>query len=62
VTGMSGLLYLAGAVLLGGGFLYYAIRLFISHDDAIPMMTFKYSIYYLAALFSVLLIDHYIVF
>jgi len=62
VTGMSGLLYLAGAVVLGGGFLYYAIRLFISHDDAIPMMTFKYSIYYLAALFSVLLIDHYIVF
>jgi protoheme IX farnesyltransferase len=62
VTGMSGLLYLAGAVLLGGGFLYYAIRLFIVHDDAIPMMTFKYSIYYLAALFSVLLIDHYIVF
>ena len=62
VTGMSGLLYLAGAVLLGGGFLYYAIRSFIAHDDAIPMMTFKYSIYYLAALFSVLLIDHYIVF
>jgi protoheme IX farnesyltransferase len=62
VTGMSGPLYLAGAVLLGGGFLYYAIRLFIAHDDAIPMMTFKYSIYYLAALFSVLLIDHYIVF
>ena len=61
VTGMSGLIYLAGALLLGGGFLYYAIRLFRAHDDSIPMTTFKYSIYYLAGLFSVLLVDHYVV-
>ena len=61
VTGMSGLIYLAGALLLGGGFLYYAIRLFRAHDDSIPMTTFTYSIYYLAGLFSVLLVDHYVV-
>ena len=60
VTGMSGLLYLVGALVLGGGFLYCAIRMYRMRDDAIPMITFRYSIYYLAGLFSVLLVDHYI--
>lgn len=57
---MSGPLYLAGAVLLGGGFLYYAVRMQIDHSDRLAMKTFKYSILYLMALFAVLLIDHYI--
>ncbi len=60
LTGMSGMFYLLGAVLLGGGFLYYAARLkFVNHDD-IAMKTFAYSITYLIALFSFLLVDHYI--
>lgn len=57
---MSGLLYLAGAVLLGGIFLYYAVRMQIDHSDRLAMRTFSYSIIYLMALFAVLLIDHYI--
>ena len=60
VTGMSGVLYLVGALGLGAGFLYYALRLFKADDDTVPMSTFKYSIYYLAALFAVLLTDHYV--
>lgn len=57
---MSGPLYLAGAVLLGGGFLYHAIRMQIDHSDRLAMKTFRYSIWYLMTLFAVLLIDHYL--
>jgi protoheme IX farnesyltransferase len=60
VTHMSGLLYLAAAVVLGVIFLYYAIRLFRSDDDRFAMPTFGYSISYLGLLFLFLLIDHYI--
>lgn len=60
-TRMSGGLYLAGAVLLGGGFLYHAVALYRRRDDArLPMRTFAYSIYYLAELFAFLLLDHYL--
>lgn len=60
ITHMSGLIYLLGAVSLGGGFMYYAIRLYRSEDKSLPMRTFGYSIYYLAGIFSALLLDHYI--
>ena len=60
ITGMSGLLYLSGALLLGGGFLYYAVQLKFAPRQDSPMTTFRYSITYLMALFSFLLIDHYI--
>jgi len=60
LTGMSGVLYLFGAVLLGAGFLYYAIRLKYDETHDTAMQTFAYSISYLMALFSFLLIDHYI--
>ena len=56
---MSGALYLVAALALGGTFLGYAIRLFRNYSDALARATFKYSIFYLAALFSALLIDHY---
>jgi protoheme IX farnesyltransferase len=59
ITGMTGLLYLFGALLLGGGFLYYALKLKFAPFDDSPMATFRYSIWYLMALFSFLLIDHY---
>jgi protoheme IX farnesyltransferase len=59
-TGMSGLLYLLGAVLLGAGFLFYALRLKLSPRPDIAMKTFGYSIIYLMALFSFLLVDHYV--
>ena len=60
LTGMSGVFYLLGAVLLGSGFLYYAARLKLVEHDDVAMKTFAYSITYLIALFSFLLVDHYI--
>jgi protoheme IX farnesyltransferase len=57
---MSGFVYLAGALLLGGGFLYYAIRLMQGRDEKIAMQTFGYSIWYLMAIFALLLVDHYV--
>ncbi len=60
LTGMAGMLYLMGAVLLGGGFLYYALRLKFVENGQVAMKTFAYSITYLIALFSFLLVDHYI--
>ena len=59
-TGMSGPLYLLGAVVLGLGFLYWAVLLMIGKDPRVPMQTFWYSIIYLMALFVVMLLDHYI--
>jgi len=60
LTGMSGLIYLAGALLLGIGFLYFAVRLLKSPEDKrLPMRTFGYSINYLMLLFIILLVDHY---
>jgi protoheme IX farnesyltransferase len=57
---MSGLPYLVAAVLLGGVFLLHAIKLWRDYSDALARATFKYSIVYLAALFSALLVDHYL--
>jgi protoheme IX farnesyltransferase len=59
LTGMSGPLYLAGALLLDGGFLYYALKLKFKPQPDTPMATFRYSISYLMALFTFLLVDHY---
>jgi len=56
---MSGLIYLAGAIALGIGFLYYAIALYRSDSDSLAMKTFGYSIFYLSLLFGFLLADHY---
>ncbi len=56
---MSGLLYLVAALALGGVFLLYAIQLYRDYSDELARATFKFSIYYLAALFSALLVDHY---
>ena len=56
---MSGPLYLAAALAFGGVFVGYAVRLYRNYSDVLARATFKYSIWYLAALFSALLIDHY---
>jgi protoheme IX farnesyltransferase len=60
ITGMSGLFYLGGAVVLGLVFLYYAIRLLNPPDELFAMEVFKYSIWYLMILFAFLLIDHWV--
>ena len=56
---MSGALYLAAALALGGVFVWHAVGLYRNYSDALSRATFKYSIFYLAALFSALLVDHY---
>jgi protoheme IX farnesyltransferase len=62
VTGMSGIIYLVGALILGLRFLHYAVRLLIGDDRRVALNTFKYSIVYLMALFVVLLVDHFVLF
>lgn len=59
-TRMSGWLYFIGAIVLGGIFLIYAIRMQSGKDPRIAIKTFGYSILYLMALFALLLVDHYI--
>lgn len=56
---MSGLPYLVAAVALGGAFVHHALRLYARYSDALARATFRFSILYLAALFSALLLDHY---
>jgi heme o synthase len=56
---MSGAIYLAAALILGGVFLLYTVQLYREYSAELARATFKYSIWYLAALFSVLLVDHY---
>ncbi|MGA9855030.1 MAG: heme o synthase [Gammaproteobacteria bacterium] len=60
LIGMSGFLYLIGALTLGGIFLVYAFALRYRSDPSLPMRIFRYSIVYLTALFLLLLVDHYI--
>jgi protoheme IX farnesyltransferase len=60
LTGMSGLLYLAGVTVLNLGFLWYAFRLLSDNDERLPMQTFGYSVIYLMVLFIFLLADHFL--
>jgi protoheme IX farnesyltransferase len=60
VYGMSGWIYLAAALVLDGMFLYYAVRIYIAYSDRLAQQTFRYSVLYLAALFTALLLDHYV--
>ncbi len=60
LTGMSGLIYLVSAVLLGLGFIYYAVLMMRNKDNKTAMKTFVYSIVYITLLFAALLIDHYL--
>jgi protoheme IX farnesyltransferase len=57
---MSGVLYLAAAVALGSVFFAHAVALYRRYSDALARRTFRFSILYLAALFSALLVDHYL--
>jgi heme o synthase len=60
VIRMSGALYLVSALILGGIFLGYALRIYFAYSDAVAQKTFRYSIAYLAFLFAALLVDHYL--
>ena len=60
-VGMSGWLYILGALILGAGFLYWAIMMMLDRNPNAGMDTFKYSIVYLMALFIIMLVDHYFI-
>jgi protoheme IX farnesyltransferase len=60
VVRMSGFVYLSSALVLGGVFIAYALRIYVAYSDAVAQKTFRYSIAYLAALFAALLVDHYL--
>ena len=57
---MSGLLYLAGALVLGLMFLWHAWKMFDESADRQPIKTFVFSINYLMWLFGIMLVDHYL--
>ena len=58
LTLVSGPVYLSGAIVLGGVFLWYAVRMQTDHSDHLALRTFNYSVFYLMALFAFLLLDH----
>ena len=59
LTRMSGLLYLAAALVLDTGFLYYALALKLTTRGAADA-GFRFSVTYLMWLFAALLMDHYL--
>ena len=60
VSGMSGWLYLAAAVVLGVGFCGFAWRLLRNYSDDLARATFRFSLIHLSVLFAALLLDHYV--
>ena len=60
IAGMSGLIYLVSAAILGAGFTGYAWKLWRNYSDALARKTFRFSIWHLMLLFAALLIDHYV--
>ncbi|KUJ83056.1 protoheme IX farnesyltransferase [Microbulbifer flavimaris] len=60
-TAMLGWLYLLGAVVLGLGFIYWAVEMLRDRNPQAGMETFRYSIIYLMALFCIMLLDHYLI-
>ena len=59
--GMSGVLYLIAALLLGAYFFFLCIELLRGHNPKTAINMFRYSITYLGLLFCALLVDHYVV-
>lgn len=60
LTGMTGLIYLSSALLLGLLFIGFAILMMRRKDNGTAMKTFAYSIVYITLLFAALIIDHYV--
>ncbi|MES2116660.1 MAG: heme o synthase [Pseudomonadota bacterium] len=57
---MSGLIYLACAVVLNAIFLRHAWKIYRHYTDLVARKAFTWSIIYLSLLFAALLVDHYI--
>jgi heme o synthase len=60
IQGMSGGIYLAAALVLGGLFIAYGWQLWRAYSDALARRTFRFSIWHLSLLFAALLLDHYL--
>ncbi len=60
IVRMSGVFYLACAVVLSGLFVVYAWRLYKEYSDELSRKLFRFSILYLALLFAALLVDHWL--
>jgi protoheme IX farnesyltransferase len=60
--GMSGLIYLAVALVLDARFLYLAMALHRGDRPDLPIRTFRFSISYLMALFGAFIADHWLFF
>ena len=60
VIRMSGVIYLATAIGLSAWFLWYAVKIYTAYSDRLARRTFRFSIFYLTALFAALLVDHYL--
>ena len=58
--GMSGLGYLAVALVLDAVFLAHSVALWRNYSDALARRTFRWSIIYLTLLFAALLTDHFV--
>jgi heme o synthase len=56
---MSGLIYLASAIVLNAIFLWHGWRVYKHYSDIIARKAFTWSIIYLSLLFAALLVDHY---
>lgn len=56
-TGLAGMVYAVGASLLGGVFILTAIRVWLDQQDKTAKQMFGYSIIYLFAIFTLLIID-----
>ncbi|HEX3060494.1 MAG TPA: heme o synthase [Usitatibacter sp.] len=59
-TKMAGFFYLGAALVLDAVFLAYAVAIWKRYSDALAKRAFGYSIFYLAALFAALMVDHYL--
>jgi protoheme IX farnesyltransferase len=60
LTGMSGWIYLAAAIVLGLMFCHHAFKLWKAYSEALARKTFLFSILHLSLLFGALLLDHYV--
>jgi len=55
--GAMGYFYLVGAIALGGGLIYLAIRLWLDQSKKWARTLFWYSNMYLAAIFAIMVVD-----
>ncbi len=60
IYGMSSWLYLVVAVVLGVGFIAYAVMLWRQYSDGLSRKVFRFSLIHLSVLFAALLVDHYV--